>query len=227
MLQNKFGDDVIYAYCETNAEHIDNTRFLTDLEKWYGQEIIRLKSEIYVDTWDVWKSRNYLAGISGAPCTSELKIKPRLKFQRTGDTHVFGYTADKLDAMRAERLRLNWPEIKVETPLIDGGITKSACLAILEKAGIIPPALYALGYPNNNCIPCVKATSPNYWSLVRSTHPGEFNRMAKLSRKLNVKLCRIGGKRAFIDEIPPDWPTISPTVPTCDFLCQLAEMGLE
>tara|TARA_R110000787_G_scaffold167760_1_gene280695 strand:+ start:97 stop:453 length:357 start_codon:yes stop_codon:yes gene_type:complete len=70
------------AYCDTGAEHDDNARFLVDLEAWLGQPIERIKSEKYSDTWDVWESRKYLAGISGAVCTVELKVLPRLVFQR-------------------------------------------------------------------------------------------------------------------------------------------------
>ena len=226
LAQQKYGE-VVFAYCETGGEHVDNVRFLADLERWYEQDIIHLRNEKYASTWEVWEDRSYLAGIDGAPCTSLLKIEPRVAFQRPDDIHVFGYTADAADAKRATRLRLNYPDMTVETPLIDGGLDKRACLAMVENAGIELPALYKLGFPNNNCIPCVKATSPAYWALVRKTHPEEFARIAKLSRDLDVRLCRLPGDvRAFVDEIPADFPTLSPTVPACDFLCHLAEMGL-
>ena len=55
---------------------------------------------------------------------------------------------------------------------------------MVEKAGIKLPPLYAMGFQNNNCIPCVKATSPNYWALARKQFPAEFDRMARLSRDL-------------------------------------------
>ena len=138
--------------------------------------------------------------------------------------------------IRASRLRLNWPDMAVETPLIDGGLDKLACLQMVENAGIEVPVLYRLGFPNNNCIPCVKASSPDYWALVRLRFPAEFERMAKLARELNVQLAIVGrdkgpdGKprniRAFIDDIPADQPVLNPLVPSCDFLCSLAEMGL-
>jgi hypothetical protein len=214
------------VYCETSSEHPDNARFLADCEAWFGQPVQRLRSERYQDTWDVWEKRRYLAGIDGALCTVELKVKPRLQFQRPNDIHVFGYTADGPDAARAERLRENYPELTIRTPLIDRGITKAACLAMIEKAGIVLPPLYAMGFQNNNCIPCVKATSPAYWALVRERFPVEFDRMAKLSRDLDVRLCRIDDVRRFIDEIPADHPTTNPIQPSCDFLCHIAEYDL-
>ena len=214
------------VYCDTEAEHPDNVRFLTDCERWFDRKVERLKSTRYADTWDVWQKRRYLAGVEGALCTIELKVMPRLAFQRPDDEHVFGYTADALDVARAERLRANYPELSIHTPLIERGLTKAACLDIVQRAGIVLPPLYAMGFHNNNCIPCVKATSPAYWALIRRQFPEKFARMAKLSRELDVRLCRIDDERRFIDEIPADHPTTNPIQPSCDFLCHIAEHDL-
>jgi len=214
------------VYCETGSEHPDNERFLLDCSKWFGRSVERLKSIRYADTWDVWQKRRYLAGVEGALCTVEMKVMPRLEFQRPDDVHVFGYTADSADSARASRLRLTFPELKIGTPLIDRGLTKAACLELVQRAGIRLPPLYSLGFQNNNCIPCVKATSASYWALVRKTFPEKFERMAALARELDVRLCRIGGERAFIDDIPADYPTTDPIQPSCDFLCHIAEADL-
>jgi hypothetical protein len=217
--------DVI-AYCDTGSEDFDNKRFLDDCEQWFGAKVLHLKNEKFTDTWDLWEKKKYLSGINGAPCTSELKIKPRLLFEMPDDIHVFGYTADSSDVKRAEALRENWPELNIRTPLIDMGLTKAACLAMIISAGIKPPRVYAMGFPNANCIPCVKATSPSYWALVRKEFPVEFKRMADMSRKFGVKLTRIGDDRAFIDEIKQDQDTTQPIAPDCDFLCSIAEQEM-
>lgn len=214
------------VYCETGAEHSDNARFLEDCEKWFGRSVTRLRSEEYTDTWHVWSATRWLAGIEGARCTVELKVKPRLVFQRPDDIHVFGYTADAEDVARATRLRDTYPELAIRTPLIDAGLKKEACLAMIERAGIKLPPMYAMGFRNNNCIPCVKATSPAYWALVRKRFPYEFDRMAKLSRELDVRLCRINDERRFIDEIPLNHPTTDPIQPSCDFLCHIVEQDI-
>jgi len=218
--------DALPVYCETGAEHPDNVRFLADCERWFDRKVERLKSTRYADTWDVWQKRRYLAGIEGALCTVELKVMPRLAFQRPDDEHVFGYTADANDMARAERLRANYPELTIHTPLIERGLTKAACLDMVQRAGIELPPVYAMGFQNNNCLPCVKATSPDYWALIRKKFPDKFDRMAKLSRELDVRLCRLAGERRFLDEIPADQPTTSPIQPSCDFLCQIAEADL-
>lgn len=215
------------AHCDTRAEHPDNLRFMHDCEAWWGKTVTMLHSDKYEDTWDVWEHRRWIAGPDGAPCTGALKVEPRLLFQRPDDVHVFGYTCDSLDKKRAERLRETFFELRIETPLIDAGLDKRACLAIVEGAGIEIPVLYKLGFPNNNCIPCGKATSPNYWAAMRKHFRPEFDRMAELSRRLGARLARIDDVRIFIDEIPADWPTLNPLSPACDFLCQIAAKDLE
>lgn len=222
----KLSSPDVIAYCDTRSEDSDNKRFLDDCEKWFGSSVLHLKNDKFVDTWDLWEKKKYLSGINGAPCTSELKIKPRLLFQRHDDIHVFGYTADFNDVKRADALRENWPELNIKTPLIEKGLTKAACLAMIISAGIKPPRVYEMGFPNANCIPCVKATSPSYWALVRKEFPVEFKRMSDMSRKFEVKLTRIGENRAFIDEISEDHETTKPIAPECDFLCAMAEQDL-
>jgi hypothetical protein len=225
-IATKLSNPDVIAYCYTGAEDIDNARFMLDCEDWFGKSITMLKNGKYDSTWDVWEKKSYISGISGAPCTSELKIKPRLEFEKPGDIHIFGYTADYADVVRAESLKENWPDLIIKTPLIEAGLTKSACLSLLKSAGIKPPRTYAMGFPNANCIPCCKATSPSYWALVRKHFPVEFERMNELSTRLGVRLTRLNGERDFISNIPIDFPTTEAIAPDCDFLCQIAEQTI-
>lgn len=222
----KMSNADVIAYCETGSEDADNARFMVDCERWFGRPIEVLQNADYPDTWAVWEKRKWICGPDGAPCTGLLKVKPREEFQRADDVHVFGYTADAGDIRRARLLRENWPDLNIETPLIDQGVTKAACLAILQTAGIKPPRVYALGFPNANCIPCCKATSPDYWALIRKHYPEQFRRMAELSRRLGARLTRIDDERIFIDEIPANQPTTAPIAPECDFLCNLVERDI-
>lgn len=218
----------IIARCETNNEDPDNYRFEADVMRFLGRSVTLLQSEKYASVWDVWKGERYMAGISGAPCTREMKIKPRVAFQRDDDTHVFGYTADAHDNDRFQALKESFPELTVRAPLIERGITKAATLAMVENWGIALPRSYAMGFPNANCLQtgCVKATSPNYWALYRRTFPDNFARTAAYSREIGARLARINDQRIFIDEIPSDWPTTEATAPACDFLCHIAEQDM-
>ena len=219
--------DAEIVTCHTGAEHPDNDRFERDCEAWFGKQVIRLSSSEYADTWDVWTKRKAMSFPAGAPCTLELKLRPRLAYQRPNDVQVFGYTADGADVKRAAGFRERFFEVDLRVPLIDRGLTKAACLAMLENAGITPPVTYALGLPNANCIPCVKATSPNYWALIRKQWPEQFERAATLSRQLGVRMTRINNERVFIDEIPADWPVTEAIAPACDFMCAIAGQDLQ
>jgi 3'-phosphoadenosine 5'-phosphosulfate sulfotransferase (PAPS reductase)/FAD synthetase len=221
--------EAIIARCETNNEDPDNYRFEADVMRRLNRSVTLLKSENYESVPDVWRGERYMAGNEGAPCTREMKIMPRLAFQRPTDIHVFGYTADARDAERFKTLQNNYPELIVKAPLIERGVTKAATLALVERWGIELPRSYAMGFPNANCLQtgCVKATSPDYWSLYRQQFPDNFARTAAYAREIGARLTRIKGERIFIDEIPADWPTTNPIAPACDFLCHLAAHELE
>jgi len=114
---------------------------------------------------------------------------------------VLGFTADEVK--RHERFALTERD-NVLPVLIDAGITKDDCYQILSDAGLRLPEMYYLGYPNANCIGCVKATSVTYWNHVRKVHPDVWDERNKLSRKLGCRLTRLKGKRVFLDEVPPE-----------------------
>lgn len=221
--------DALIVRCETNNEDPDNYRFEADVMRWLNASVTLLKSDRFDSVPEVWRRERYMAGINGASCTRAMKVEPRLAFQRPDDVHVFGYTADRGDVERFDRLRETYFELTVRAPLIEQGITKAATLAMVERAGIRLPRTYAMGFPNANCLRtgCVKAQAPGYWSLFRQHFPDEFAATAAQARDLGVRLARLHGERIFIDEIPADHPTTDAIIPACDFLCVLAEDGLE
>lgn len=217
----------IIVQCDLgDSEDIDNRRFTSDCEKWFGKSVTTIKSSKFSGIDDVFEKRKYHSGIAGAPCTGEMKVVPRLDFQLPSDEHCWGYTADSDDIRRFERMKAEYLNLKQRAPLIERGVTKEGCFAILQQAGINRPRVYDLGFPNGNCVGCVKATSPNYWSLVRHHFPEIFARRADQSRRFGSRLTRIDGERVFIDEIPIDWPMAEAIVPRCDFLCHLAEQEI-
>lgn len=223
---NEINDLMIVQCSLGDSEDDDNKRFTKDCEEWFGRQITEISSKEFRSIDDVFEKRKYHSGIAGAPCTSEMKVAPRLNFQLPTDLHLWGYTADADDVRRFERMKSEYPEMNQRAPLIEKGITKEGCFAILDGVGIKRPRVYELGFPNGNCIGCVKATSPNYWALVRHHFPDVFARRAEQSRRFGSRLTRINDERIFIDEIPADWPMTSPIIPRCDFLCHLAEQEI-
>lgn len=197
----KFGDRVEVVYCYTmKTEHPDNARFFADVERWLGRTVTVIRSDKYRSIDEVFKKRRYMAGPRGAICTVEMKKVPRFKFQRGDDIHVFGMTVD--EPKRIKDFGINNPEMALSWVLRDAGITKRECYRRLTAAGITLPAMYGLGYHNNNCLGCVKATSPAYWNKVRKDFPKVFARRAKQSRAVGCRLTRIKRKRIFLDELP-------------------------
>jgi hypothetical protein len=218
--------DAVVVRCETGNEDPDNYRFEADVMRRLNASVTILRSDEFVDVRDVWASDRYMTGIHGASCTRAMKVIPRLAFQRPDDKHAFGYTADKGDVDRFERLKANYPELDVRAPLIEQGIDKANCLGIVERWGIALPRSYAMGFPNANCLQsgCVKG-GLGYWSRYRAFFPEQFARTAAQAREIGARLVKHKGKRIFIDEIPADYPMNDATVPACDFLCSAMEAG--
>ena len=186
-------------------EDDDNRRFLRDVAAWLGHPIETVTNSKYpsASAVEVWARRRFMSGPTGAPCTIELKKRARQDWEARNhaDWHVLGFTAD--EAARHKRFVLTERE-NVIPVLIDANITKQDCYRILTAAGLRLPRIYSLGYPNANCIGCVKATSPTYWNLVRQQHPDVFAARAAQSRELGVRLVRHKGQRVFLDELPAD-----------------------
>jgi len=186
-------------------EHEDNRRFLRDVERWLGVEIELATNPKYPNcsVVEVWDKRQFMSGPEGAPCTIELKKMARRHWEETNkaDWHVLGFTAD--ERRRAEMFKLG-ERPNLLTVLIDAGLTKDDCFTILSDAGLRLPEVYFLGYPNANCLGCVKATSPTYWNHVRAVHPEVFRQRAEQSRRIGAKLTRVNNKRIYLDELPPD-----------------------
>jgi hypothetical protein len=160
-----------------------------------------------------------MSGVAGAICTTEMKKLPREAYQRHGDVHVFGYTAD--EQKRADDFEKNNQALHVEWILIDNEVTKERCLEILREADISLPSMYSLGFDHNNCLGCVKATSPGYWNRIRKHFPDVFERRAQQSRLIGARLARVNNVRIFLDELPAEADAPDDQI-ECGPVCQLA-----
>lgn len=144
--------NIIIANNPIKEEHHDNKRFLKDVEKWLGQEIISVINPKYPDSScvDVWNDRKYMSGIAGAPCTGVLKKQARQLWERENkhDHIVLGFTYDEKD--RHDRFVLT-ERSNVIPVLIDAKMTKQDCFEFINQAGLRLPEIYYLGYPNANC----------------------------------------------------------------------------
>ena len=203
---DRYGDyyDVRVINSPIKEEDSDNQRFLLHVQDWPGVEIEFATNPKFPDqsAVSVWDKRKFMSGTAGAPCTVELKKEARYLWEKDNhvDWHVLGFTFE--EKSRHERFTLGERE-NVLPVLIETRTTKSMCYDILRDAGIELPRIYSMGYPNANCIGCVKATSPTYWNHVRQMHPDVFDERAKQSREIGAKLVRVNNKRIFLDELDP------------------------
>lgn len=216
--------DALLVYTDPGSEHPDNMRFLHDCEDWLERPVMILRSDEYVDTWDVWERRRYLVGQSGTACTVHLKKRLRQRFEDPSDVQVFGYHVG--EAGRVDRFRAANPDVQLSTPLIDHGLTKDDCLAIVDRAGLVLPAMYRLGYRNANCVGCPHG-GLGYWNKIRRDFPDVFARMATLERDIGAACNHDSAGPVYLDELQPergshhDEPSFE-----CSLLCVLAESAL-
>jgi hypothetical protein len=111
--------------------------------------------------------------------------------------------------------------------LIDKGLTKQDCLAILQRANIELPTMYKLGYQNNNCIGCVKGGA-GYWNKIRVDFPEQFDRMAAMEKKIGAKILKIGDERIWLSDLPTnvgDYPKEQAI--ECGIFCHMAEESIK
>ena len=222
----KHGDrcEIINAFLKN--EHSDNRRFLSDCEKWFGREITVLRDEKYcADIVQVFRRKRFMTSFAGAPCSRELKRKLLDAWKLPGDVMVFGYTVEEED--RLEDFRERNPGRHVLAPLIDAGLSKEDCKAMLLRAGIELPLMYRLGYDNANCIGCVKG-GEGYWRAIREDFPAEFEEMAAVQDEIGEGAYlfrnRDTGERYSLRQIPPGPARRNEKLPSCSFFCELAEV---
>ncbi len=210
------------VYAEVREEHEDNQRFLEDVERWIGQRVRKLGNDKYERSiYEVFRRERYLVGIQGAPCTRALKRNVMDEFAGADDLRVLGYTVEEED--RVQDFHEHFPDFKLRCPLIERGLTKSDCLAMVEHAGIRLPAMYLLGYNNNNCVGCVKG-GMGYWNKIRRDFPAVFQRMALTERQIGHAICRQNNLPVYLDELNPEAGRDVPEPRIdCSIMCLLAK----
>ena len=220
---DKYGADNVRAVNNpVIEEHEDNLRFAQDVSDWVGIEVEAATNSKYplASARDVFERRKGMSFPHGAPCTVELKKRARQQWEANNpvDWHVLGFTADERD--RHDRFILT-ERSNVLPILIDAKMTKNDCADMLRGAGLRLPEIYDRGFPNANCIGCVKATSPTYWNLVRQEFPDVFADRAEQSRRLGSKLVRVKNERLYLDELSPSAKGRPlKTMPDCGLFCE-------
>lgn len=189
------------VYCDLSGdEHPDNARFLSDVERWVGQSVIRLRHPEYSTVEEAWLGERFVVSPFGASCTRTMKRELMNAYAKPEDDMVLGFTADERD--RIDALVARRPDERFLWLLADAGITKEDCYHCLSAHGIKLPAMYHMGYDHNNCIGCCKG-GKGYWNKIRRDFPDVFEKRAAVFRALSVQLSS-GGELYWLDELGPD-----------------------
>lgn len=225
-------EQVVIVNAFIKEEHPDNRRFLGDCELWFGRLVKVVRDEKYdASTDEVWRRKRFIKGPRGAPCSGELKRRVLGLLAQPGDVNIVGFTREESD--RFDDLCDHFPDVEWKAPLIERGIGKDDCLAIIERAGIKLPLMYRLGYDNANCIGCPKGGQA-YWQNIREDFPLRFVQIKMIQEDIgpgaNFLRFRSGpriGERMPLAELPAGRGDMSkePSF-SCSFFCVLAEQEI-
>jgi len=210
-------DRIIYTHIDD--QHEDTLRFVKDCEKWFGKEVEIIQSPLRtVDNACCYHSYIRNSRTGAASCTRALKQKLRLLVESSiigTVTTIWGFDITERD--RAERIVEDMPTHDHLFPLISEKINKEYAHMMLKASGIKRPIMYDLGYPNNNCIGCVKGKL-GYWNKIRKDFPDVFDSRVELEQKLNA--CILGKGKWLADLDPDEGHNLKPICEDCGIMCE-------
>ena len=202
----KLANPDVIIYNHIDDQHPDTMRFLKDCEIWFGKKIL-ITQNPYRNVETACRMAKAITMRHFAPCTKFLKIRERKLWEMANPgrhTYVWGF--DREETARMEDRVADMPDFDHEFPLKD--LSKEDCHGIIKAAGIKRPAMYDLGFPNNNCIGCVRADSKGYWNLIRKIYPEVFASRARLERLIGYSIIKHKRKKktypVFLDELDPN-----------------------
>jgi len=170
-------------YIHVDDQHSDTMRFIKDCEKWFGQKIEILQSDLKTVENACLKS-GFVNSPYGAACTRLLKKRVRKIWEMDYNVkkiYIWGF--DLQEKNRADRIEETMSNDKHYFPLIENNILKHEAHGLLKIAGIKRPYMYELGYPNNNCIGCLKG-GMGYWNKIRIDFPDVFLKRCEMENKI-------------------------------------------
>jgi len=212
-------DRIIYTHIDD--QHPDTMRFVKDCEAWFGKEVEVMQSPLKnVESAAVYFPSKGMGRFCS--CTRLLKtdVRKRWEYEQESDDITYVWGMDVSEAERSERIKVAMRKFKHRFPLIENSISKAHAHEILNASGIARPAMYDLGYHNNNCIGCVKG-GMGYWNKIRVDFPEVFASRARLERECNASCIT----DTFLDELDPDRGRHEgPIVADCGIMCELMKM---
>lgn len=165
-------------FFDTLIEDNDSYRFLDDCEANFDLRIHRLTEGR--NPWQVFRDERFIGNSRAPLCNRVIKrqfLERLLKSTYPRKDVVLHFGLEPSERNRMELVTNKWRKkgYRVDFPLswnpslCRGGITEA-----VQKAGITPPRLYALGFRHNNCGgACVKA-GLRQWALLWRVLPDRY-----------------------------------------------------
>lgn len=212
-----------WIYIDIDDQHEDSIRFIEDCEKAIGKKIEVIKNEQYRTVEECIRTAGVIKMVGGfAPCTNWLKKRVRKEWEEKHKdyeiTYVWGF--DGSEKARAERTIEANPQAKHEFPLIDKELSKQDVHGLFDKMFDFPrPKMYEMGYPNNNCIGCIKG-GMGYWNKIRKDFPEVFESRAKMERDIGYSILKDRNGSIFLDELEENRGNMDTEIfPDCSIMC--------
>jgi 3'-phosphoadenosine 5'-phosphosulfate sulfotransferase (PAPS reductase)/FAD synthetase len=211
-------DRVMYTHIDD--QHQDTMRFVRDCEAWFGKPVEVWQSPLKsVENACRFSGRIKNRQGGGANCTRHLKKNVRKEFEaQHRDALRIVWGMDWNEQNRCEGIARAMPHFRHVFPLVERKMTKEHAHEVLRASGIRRPAMYELGYHNNNCIGCVNG-GMGYWNKVRVDFPKVFAARAAMERALNFPCI---ASDVWLDELDPERGRHEgPICDDCGIMCEL------
>lgn len=211
-----------WIYIDIADQHEDSMRFIRDCEKIIGKKVTILRSSKYKSVEECIRAFGWFRNIHNNfyPCTNRLKKEVRKIWEEEHKnfelTYVWGF--DARETARAERTIEANPQAEHIFPLIEKNLSKQDVHAMLDNLGIKRPKMYDMGYPNNNCVGCIRG-GMGYWNKIRNDFPEVYKSRANLERQIGHSIL----KECYLDELDPNRGNMNTEIfPECSIMCYLA-----
>lgn len=164
-------DGLALLFTDTRIEDADLYRFLADAATDIGAPLISIQDGR--TPWELFREARFLGNTRVDLCSRVLKRELADKWlaeRYTPDDVTVYVGIDWTESHRYERMRDRKLPWRYEAPLCDSPlVTKHDLLAAARARGLMPPKLYDLGAPHNNCGGgCVKAGQGHFAWLLRT-----------------------------------------------------------
>lgn len=224
-LKDKIDD---FIYIDISDQHPDSLRFIKECEKVLCKPIQILSSDSYTCVSDCIEAtgcfKMYANGF--APCTNYLKKRVRQEWEYEHRdyclTYIWGF--DVNEVRRADNICSAMPQFEHIFPLIDKHLSKSDVHGYFyNHFDFKRPLMYDLGYPNNNCIGCIKG-GMGYWNKIRVDFPDVFASRSQLEREIGFAILKDKNGPIYLDSLEPNRGDLNTEVfPECGVFCYLAD----